>query len=351
MGTVFGVDYASYQQGESLAENYTEGFHFAYLKATQGTSYTDPDYAAWAAHPGGMLVIPYHYATTDTPAAQAAHFKSVAGPAPAMMLDCEQGAPTTGPATLALIHAFTAAGYVVDLYLPHWWWIDIGSPDMTAWPVRNLVASQYPTTAAGYAYALYPGDDYAGWNPYGGRTPTVLQFTDAAIVGGKHVDADAVKSMSVFDLGVTTPPTPPPTPAPGTPTGWAAPVKTIQTQLNRWPFSPTLTVNGTDGTATKNAIRTFQKAGGLTVDGLPGPATYRELTAWYDTTRPQLAEGSTGSAVTWLQKELNRAIDAGLATDGTFGPTTKTAVEKFQQDRGLTQDGVAGRDTNAAVQI
>lgn len=347
----YGIDIASYQAGEVLTEVHGEGFTFVFVKATQGTSYINPYYVGWAAAPGGMILVPYHYATTDSPAAQAAHFKSVVGNVPAVLLDIENGAPTSGAEIKAVIDAFKAEGYAVDTYLPPWYWSEIGEPDMSGWGIRNLIASDYPSTASGYASVLYPGDDYKGWDAYGGVTPTILQFTDAAIVGGQHVDADAAKPTATFDAPITTAPKPPAPSAPSIPAGWSASVKAIQQQLNRWPFSVTLTVDGQAGAKTQSAIRTYQHAAGLAVDGTPGPQTYRRLTAWYDPKRVALRQGTTGSAVKWLQGELNRAIGAGLKEDSQFGQLTLAAVEHFQSARGLQVDGAVGRLTNAAVQI
>lgn len=349
MSVVYGIDIASYQAGENLAEVHGEGFAFAYVKATQGVSYIDPYYAGWAANPGALTFVPYHYVTTDSPAAQAAFFQRVAGHVPAVMLDIEQGSPTTGAGVLAVIEAFRALGYSVDIYLPRWYWAQIGQPDMGAWPIRNLIASDYPTTASGYASNLYPGDGYKGWEPYGGLTPSILQFTDAARVGGQLVDADAAKPTAVFDAP---PPGPvPPRPAPGVPPGWSATVSTVQAQLNRWPFSAVLAVDGALGPLTDAAVRVFQHAAGITVDGIAGPQTLRRVTAWYDPNRCALREGVTGPAAAWLQGELNRTIRAELAVDGRFGPVTLAAVQRFQGERGLTVDGLVGRMTNAAVQI
>lgn len=346
MPDAFGIDYASYQRGEDLAENFGEGFRFVFLKATQGIDYVDPEYVGWARNPGGLIEVPYHYLTRDPWTNQAAFFKSVVGNVPAMMLDMEQGGPVNGAEGLLAVSAFHAPGFLVDLYLPHWYWLQMGSPDLTRWPIRNLIASAYPSTAPGYASALYPGDGYSGWNEYGGRTPDVLQFTDNAIVGGQHVDADAVKDLHVFDVN-----TPTPAPVPTTPTGWVTSVVNAQVLLNRWPFSPILVEDGIDGPKTRAALNAFQWAAGITADDILGPITYRCLTRWYDPNRVSLRRGDSGTAVKWLQGELNRTIQAHLTLDGVFGPLTESQTKRFQALRHLVVDGVAGHETNAAVQI
>src|SRR4051794_7847125 len=60
---------------------------------------------------------------------------------------------------------------------------------------------------------------------------------------------------------------------------------------------------------------------------------------------PQISEGATGAAVRETQYLLNRIIAVPLPIDGTFGPTTKTAVEQYQQMFGLTVTGVVGPET------
>lgn len=59
---------------------------------------------------------------------------------------------------------------------------------------------------------------------------------------------------------------------------------------------------------------------------------------------PTLSEGSTGPAVTLLQRDLN-ITGAHLKVDGDFGPDTEAAVRHFQSVSGLTVDGVVGPDT------
>ena len=62
-----------------------------------------------------------------------------------------------------------------------------------------------------------------------------------------------------------------------------------------------------------------------------------------------LRMGSIGPAVALLQLALNRKGSAGLAQDGIFGPATEAALRRFQQERGLNPDGVAGRETHRAL--
>lgn len=62
-----------------------------------------------------------------------------------------------------------------------------------------------------------------------------------------------------------------------------------------------------------------------------------------------LRRGSKGADVTKLQTALNaQGYDCGAA-DGIFGAKTEAAVRAFQQANRLTVDGIAGRDTQAAL--
>ena len=56
-------------------------------------------------------------------------------------------------------------------------------------------------------------------------------------------------------------------------------------------------------------------------------------------------KGSKGDLVTRLQQALS--IDA----DGKFGSGTETAVKAFQEENGLTSDGLAGPATLAKLDI
>ena len=61
--------------------------------------------------------------------------------------------------------------------------------------------------------------------------------------------------------------------------------------------------------------------------------------------------GSRGGEVTQIQQRLSQlGYDPGKA-DGIFGDRTLAAVKAFQRDYGLTVDGIAGKNTLAALGI
>ena len=65
-----------------------------------------------------------------------------------------------------------------------------------------------------------------------------------------------------------------------------------------------------------------------------------------------LRKGDKGEAVRNLQKQL-LALGYPLpkyGADGSFGKETEAAVKAFQQDNGLTADGVAGKKTMEALE-
>jgi Putative peptidoglycan binding domain len=92
-----------------------------------------------------------------------------------------------------------------------------------------------------------------------------------------------------------------------------------------------LDVSGIDSVfdpKTQDAVKSFQQGSNLTAEGIVGPLTWAPLSA--DPQTPRLARGSTGTAVSALQKGLltfggaNSATDPG-PIDGNFGPRTESA--------------------------
>ncbi len=112
-------------------------------------------------------------------------------------------------------------------------------------------------------------------------------------------------------------------------------VRTLQYMLRA--SGRPVTADGVFGSGTESAVRSYQSAHGLSVDGVVGNDT------WYSIL-PVLRQGASGDAVTGLQREL---VDAGypLTVDGSFGPATNSAVRSYQSKVGLVVDGVVGNNT------
>ncbi|SFS07173.1 Peptidoglycan-binding (PGRP) domain of peptidoglycan hydrolases-containing protein [Microbacterium sp. cf046] len=99
-------------------------------------------------------------------------------------------------------------------------------------------------------------------------------------------------------------------------------------------------VDGDYGPATTAAVSAVQSAAGLTTDGIVGPVTWPHLVV-------STQNGSTGDAVRAVQQfglVPSPGVDP-LVVDGDFGPITQERVRFFQESWGLTQDGIAGRET------
>jgi peptidoglycan hydrolase-like protein with peptidoglycan-binding domain len=99
-------------------------------------------------------------------------------------------------------------------------------------------------------------------------------------------------------------------------------------------------VDGNYGPATTAAVTAVQSAAGVPADGTVGPIAWPHLVI-------STQNGSSGDAVRALQQfglVSSPGVDP-LVVDGSFGPATRERVLFFQESWGLTQDGVAGRET------
>lgn len=157
-------------------------------------------------------------------------------------------------------------------------------------------------------------------------------------------------------------------------------VRTIQRQLNRiaqnYPaIGPSLPLNGLFDVPTEEAVRNFQSIFNLDVDGVVGKATWYQIKAIYNAVKglgellgeglsisetdrifPRvLQRGDTGFDVQNFQYFLavlsyfNESLPQVRIT-GNFDEITEQAVMQFQQQQGLTVDGVVGRNTWNAIQ-
>ncbi len=149
-------------------------------------------------------------------------------------------------------------------------------------------------------------------------------------------------------------------------------VRTLQIALDRSGYVPG-PFDGRYGSQTESAVRDFQQRNGLFVTGVADSRTLDALglvvsepaplpvsapppissTSTASLTPPgtqssTLRRGSQGDRVRDLQRALNRN-GANLAVDGVYGANTEQAVIRYQQQRGLRADGVAGAQTLQAL--
>jgi peptidoglycan hydrolase-like protein with peptidoglycan-binding domain len=134
---------------------------------------------------------------------------------------------------------------------------------------------------------------------------------------------------------------------------------------------------------TEDAVKRFQKAASIGVDGVAGPATLQKLEGWRaavtvntsraaatrkpvaktnqnnqqkpsikvaaDTTKRRnpnlLGKGDEGEAVKALQERLRVAGFYYGNSTGIYGPITEDAVKRFQRAYGLDVDGIVGSET------
>ncbi len=222
MSTIFGPDISSYQAGLDLSRLANASFVLA--KCSEGTYYTDADYDGWRRQAAGLgrPFVWYHFLSGEDAAAQARHTLTCVGDrALPGMLDAEP-AGSFSP-SLAQMIAYVDAAHAVGLnlrlvYLPHWYWQQIGSPSLSAFAARGvqLVSSAYPG-GSGSAPHLYPGDGAAGWQSYGGMAPLLYQFTNQASDGGQPLDYNAFRGSVAQLLAALQGPSPAPAPTPAPP--------------------------------------------------------------------------------------------------------------------------------------
>ncbi len=123
-------------------------------------------------------------------------------------------------------------------------------------------------------------------------------------------------------------------------------VRQIQTALKKAGYYNGKT-DGIYGAQTEAAVRKFQAAKGLSVDGICGSATLAAL--GIGKTASVLRKGSSGDGVRQIQTRLANWGYYSGKVDGIFGSGTESAVRKFQRNNGLTADGICGVKTLAAL--
>lgn len=215
--------------------------------------------------------------------------------------------------------------------------------------VRNL---QQDLTTLGYYWAEITGN-------FGAKTETAVKrfqeengLTADGVAGTKTLNAIAA---AVARKGGT--------PASGGSAGTTlklnsqgTKVSQLQTDLKQLGYYYAK-ITGNFGAKTEAAVKAFQKAKGLTADGVAGTKTLNAIAAAVDkaggsssgSSSTNMKLGSTGTAVSALQQNLTTLGYYYGDVTGHYGNLTQQAVKKFQKAKGLTQDGVASTATLNAI--
>ncbi|MEE8497303.1 MAG: peptidoglycan-binding protein, partial [Acidimicrobiia bacterium] len=117
-------------------------------------------------------------------------------------------------------------------------------------------------------------------------------------------------------------------------------------------------IDGIFGQGTTAAVRSFQDARGLAIDGIVGSRTRGEIASLHTAATSGavltadgslLRRGINGATVRALQAILNLLGYNSGPVDGLFGSRTTTAVLFFQNSQNLTADGIIGIQSRAAL--
>jgi GH25 family lysozyme M1 (1,4-beta-N-acetylmuramidase) len=368
-----GVDVSSHQHPGSNGINWSTvhagGESFAFIKATEGTTYTNPYFGAdWAgAAAAGMARGAYHYARPSTSPSsavhQANHFVSVTGPmhvsgALPPVLDLEESGGLSPTQLIAWTQTWLdtvqrATGRKAVIYTyPNFWQTAMGNTgrfaDYPLW-IARYTATTDPQLIGGWSnWAFWQYGVESGGCVSGVPGPTDVDFSNGSITsytwghsGAGNAGMPSHPVLCEHEQG--------------------AAVATLQRLLH-------VAADGIFGSQTLVAVKTFQRAHHLTADGIVGPNTWSALIAAdpkpsdpppsdppprdpkppapkppKHASHPTLRMGSRGSAVRVLQREVH------VTADGIFGPGTRAAVIRFQHRHHLTGDGVVGPKTWAAL--
>ncbi len=182
----FGLDASHHQGVLDFARFRREaGIEFAFLKATEGSDFVDAKFAGnlAKANQAGLLTAAYHYVRSNATAAQqVANVRKLVPTSVPVIPDVEKNSGKI-ELTREVVRGLQAAGYTVPLlYLPQWYWRQIGEPSLSGLP--PLWSSRYPDNTPGSLDDEWDDVPTTYWNGYGGLPVVVLQFTSSGRLPG-----------------------------------------------------------------------------------------------------------------------------------------------------------------------
>lgn len=119
-------------------------------------------------------------------------------------------------------------------------------------------------------------------------------------------------------------------------------VELLQEDLMYFTVKLAYGASGEYGTGTEQGVKDFQYFNLMKVDGVAGPATFKKIDELYEQIIVQ--SGDEGALVRRIQKQLNEqeSVAISITVDGGYGPSTISAVKKFQKANKQREDGIAG---------
>lgn len=193
--TLFGLDISNYQSRDGFDGERArrEGFVFVTHKITEGT-WRDPYWPrerdeTWPVFPGrfgGYVFCRTNVPPADELGATLEHARTADGRVPPLQIDYEdtRNGGSIDDLWARITEAQRLGFWLLPIYLPRWYWRErMGSPSLADLPVGIWNSDYVP--GRGYASAIYPGDNYKGWDDMGGKPVQILQFSDTAIAAGE----------------------------------------------------------------------------------------------------------------------------------------------------------------------
>lgn len=191
----------------------------------------------------------------------------------------------------------------------------------------------------------------AQWSSSNSLSCDIWQNSSTGKINGisGNVDTDVILNSSIVSSSTasTVTATKPTTSTSTTTSSGSTSIKSVQTWLNTT-YKTGLTVDGIYGAKTKAALvkalqteLNAQYKAGLVIDGIFGAKTKAAVR--------NLSNGCKGNLTKTLQGLL---ICNGYSTngfDGIYGNGTANAVKTYQKKKGLTVDGIAGKNTFSAL--
>ena len=202
VGTIFGVDVSSHQDGMSLKKAAREGIDFAIIRTTDGT-YKDRCYQSHLAdaESAGLVTAAYHYLRnpsegTSVAAQVQASVEVMGAKKRPVWIDVETNAGLHVDHIRACKREFERRGVRVIgcySYVPYWEGrIRPREPDSHEF--GQFWVAAYGANRRGTPRAVYPGDNHRQWSyPLGNQKPVLWQFGSRGVVAGREVDVNAFK--------------------------------------------------------------------------------------------------------------------------------------------------------------